>query len=1298
MKKYMGKIYIIVICIMINLVGRFFATHFQMPFWLDMVGTCVATYFTGLWGGILAGIFNNMLAVFGEMPSLLYTITGVGAAVLLHIFIKKGYLNNAYRAAIASFWLGIFCVCVSTPINLIFYNGYSGNVWGDTLVDMLRWYDFSKVVSAYAGEIIVEIVDKQLCILLAYIIIKFTLKYKEKRIKDNRVVASLLIIFVLSGMFATPLSVKAEEKADDNFVSTIYDNRNGMVSSEANSICETDDGSIWIGSYAGLTRYDGTTFEFVRDSRLVNVVGMMKDSKGRLWIGTNDAGIAKYENGEYTFITKEDGLPTNSIRCFVEDKNGDIYVGTSGRICRISEKDKIEVLPYDISFAKYMAIYNDIIMVLDNSGCLYGIKDGNVFVTNKTQLKGDFFYSMAYTSKGMMAGTDKGELYVLDAGKEMIHLKRQVPFEAKEISAIYEDSKKRIWVATESEFGYFYGNDIFHPVNNTEFASSIDSFYEDYQGNIWVVSSNYGVMKLVENQFVNLFDVAEVKNTVTNAIILYDGAYYVGTDTGAVAINAETNEQIQNIVTKTVDGSRVRAFYIDSDEKLWVCTYGGLYVFDKADNVSVYDMQNSEVCSDRFRCATELSDKTMVVGTADGITYIKDGMVTGLITREDGLENTQILTLLRDEKDTVYAGSDGSGIYVISDGKIKRRFTVEDGLSSNVVLRMVPCKDGYIVVTSNCLCHLDEKGEIRRLSNFPYYNNYDVIVVGEEVYITCSAGLYRMKLEDLCINNVMQYSFYGANEGLLTGLTANSWNMLDKQTLYLCGNNGVIIFDNSEKEEEVSLKYGIDSIECNGKRMEIFEDEKFIIPPNTKTLTIYGSVKNYAFTEEKVRFFIKGMENEAKVYEWNKMEPIQIAKPVEVEYTICFQILDNTGEKVLQEAKYVIGNSVQPWQKPIYKLYLFLVLIEILCFALINVINMVLFANRKNQLEVMQVELEKTVREQTEELRFQQKKTKELFHKTVTALSEAVDAKDRYTSGHSKRVAEYSMKIAARLGKTKEEQEEIYRAGLLHDVGKIRIPREIINKAGKLTDEEYNTIKIHPITGYHILRGIDENDVIALGAKYHHERYDGKGYPNGLSGEKIPEVARIMGVADSYDAMTSNRSYRNALPQDVVKAEIEKGKGTQFDPKMADIMLKMIEEDPSYQMKQEDTLHRTILVVDDEPICTKIVKKIMSDEPMYQVVSADSGKAALEILSKQHFDLILLDVRMPEMDGMETLQHIKEKYNIPVAFMTSDRNDEALIRFSKYGIDEYITKPFQPLLIKEIVHNMTERTVMAKEE
>ncbi len=316
------------------------------------------------------------------------------------------------------------------------------------------------------------------------------------------------------------------------------------------------------------------------------------------------------------------------------------------------------------------------------------------------------------------------------------------------------------------------------------------------------------------------------------------------------------------------------------------------------------------------------------------------------------------------------------------------------------------------------------------------------------------------------------------------------------------------------------------------------------------------------------------------------------------------------------------------------------------------------------------------------------KKIEKISYNIIRALVRTIDAKDRYTNGHSLRVAEYSREIAKRMNKTEKEQENIYYAGLLHDVGKIRVPETVINKPGKLTDEEYEQIKVHPVTSYHILKDIYEDKLIAHGAKFHHERYDGNGYPNGLKGDNIPEIARIIAVADTYDAMASNRSYRKALPQDIIRSEMEKGRGTQFDPEIADIMLQMIDEDKSYTLKESKAELKKVLVVDDEPMNGKMIEFIMKDEPMYEIISVSSGAQALEILAEQDIHIILLDLVMPEMDGFETLTHIQEKYDIPVVFMTGDRNLETLERAAEYGVDDYLTKPFLPLALKEIVHSI----------
>ena len=193
---------------------------------------------------------------------------------------------------------------------------------------------------------------------------------------------------------------------------------------------------------------------------------------------------------------------------------------------------------------------------------------------------------------------------------------------------------------------------------------------------------------------------------------------------------------------------------------------------------------------------------------------------------------------------------------------------------------------------------------------------------------------------------------------------------------------------------------------------------------------------------------------------------------------------------------------------------------------------------------------------------------KTLTTEVMEALAQTIDAKDKYTNGHSFRVAMYSMMIAKELGMSKQQQVDVYYMGLLHDIGKIGIPNAIINKTGKLTDEEYNKIKQHPIYGYEILSQIQSMPELSIGARYHHERIDGKGYPDGLTGDQIPFMAKIIAVADSYDTMTSSRSYRKYLPQEVARSEIQNNIGTQFDPVPAAAMLKLIDADTQYMLHE----------------------------------------------------------------------------------------------------------------------------------
>lgn len=217
--------------------------------------------------------------------------------------------------------------------------------------------------------------------------------------------------------------------------------------------------------------------------------------------------------------------------------------------------------------------------------------------------------------------------------------------------------------------------------------------------------------------------------------------------------------------------------------------------------------------------------------------------------------------------------------------------------------------------------------------------------------------------------------------------------------------------------------------------------------------------------------------------------------------------------------------------------------------------------------------LQSEVEKKTKKVNEQKEELEQLSLEIIKTLATTIDAKDPYTKGHSSRVAHYSMVLAQKLGFNEKELEDLQIMALLHDVGKVGIPDRVLNKPGRLEEEEFAVIKNHTIYGYDILKGISSLKRISDVARHHHERYDGKGYPDGLSGANIEAEARIVGIADAYDAMSSNRVYRKALGKEVIRQELVRGRETQFDPNYLDIFLELFDAgqvEPIDEGKLED--------------------------------------------------------------------------------------------------------------------------------
>lgn len=315
----------------------------------------------------------------------------------------------------------------------------------------------------------------------------------------------------------------------------------------------------------------------------------------------------------------------------------------------------------------------------------------------------------------------------------------------------------------------------------------------------------------------------------------------------------------------------------------------------------------------------------------------------------------------------------------------------------------------------------------------------------------------------------------------------------------------------------------------------------------------------------------------------------------------------------------------------------------------------------------------------------------------IKAISLLAEVKDPCFKGHSRRSASLAKEILKRMGGNEDEQMNIYIAALVHDIGMVAIPDSIVGKKTALSDEEFNELRQHTIIGSKIFKGVTQIPEINQGIRWHHERYDGTGYPDGLSGEDIPLAARIIAAADAYDSMTSEMVYRSSMQQQQVREEFIKGSGTQFDPEIAKVILSIIYDDKNFERRQITKNDWKILLVDDDPMILKMAEYILSRYKQYKIYQASSGRAALKLLKEEtDIDLILLDVEMPLMDGIETLIRIRSDEltrSLPVIFVTADSSRDTLAKALKFGISGYIAKPFTPTFFVKKINEILNKNI-----
>lgn len=1161
MKKYKDYqiVLLALVSILLNFAGKVFAEKFRLPMWLDSFGTFLMAYVVGPFCGAIVGVAGNILYGFINPVSFAYSITSISIALLVGYLAKYGWMKNLFKTMSLSVMVTGVCVIISCILNVIFYDGMTNNYWGDGMIELLQHLKQPRFIQIIVGEFYVDFVDKVItlgALFYSIRIYRMIKKYLPNFLVLQESSKTLLVVFlILAFGFIFPSQAYASSKNFDSYIKTVYNNTNGLPGGVANDIASTSDGILWIGTYAGLYRHNGKEFRLMNEYESIKTVRCLYvDDDGRLFVGTNDNGLSILINEEITdVLTEKNGLPSDSVRCITSASDGRYYIGTSAELAVVEINDGIRIVAKEPDVSSALRLTADSeghVAAVTSSGKLIILQNSKV--TGTASAYDEKFISAEFSDDGkLFAATESNKIFVFSI-KDENNLQFLQTINCGSMNHINSLSfyENVLFLCSDSGVGYvdYKKDNSFHLVDTDLFNNSIDNMIEDYQGNLWFSSSRLGLLKMCETAFAEIYLSAGFSEAVVNTVIKFNNKIYFGTDEGLSMIDVESGEPEENELTKKMKGLRIRCLMQDSKNRMWVCTYTkGLYCMNKAGKIEAFETDTEQ----QFRVLLELSDGTIAAAGKKGITFLKNGEVTKRLTKANGFENQVVLTLSELSDGTLIAGTDGGGIAIIQQQSIVKLLRRQDGLTSNVILRTVNDYNGntptgaFYAITSNGINYVDKDFSIHPLTNFPYSNNYDMIVRQDgNIFVLGSAGIFVVTRDELLSGKKVDYILLDLRRGLLGTLTANSWNYIDEENnLYLSCDTGASVlnldaYDKNNRSYRMQLK----SVIVNGKRYLVQKDIPFVIPENSDSIEIVPEIINYSINNPYISLYMEGIDEHPNIMTQNELASVIYSNIAAGKYTFHISLLDSKGLNVIEENTYEIEKQYHIYDNWWFKVYAFFVMIMAIAWLTWYVTATIQNLRFEKQ--------EKELSHVREQIR--------MSNETILSIANAVEARDKQTGRHSLRVAVYSMLIAAELGFDADELENIRQIGLLHDIGKIGVPDSILSKPKKLTEEEYNIMKTHVDIGGEILKDFTHIKNVADGAKYHHERYDGKGYNTGLKGEEIPLTARIIGLADAFDAMTSNRVYRKAISMDHVIDELKKGKGTQFDPSLVDILLGLI--------------------------------------------------------------------------------------------------------------------------------------------
>ncbi len=951
----------------------------------------------------------------------------------------------------------------------------------------------------------------------------------------------------------------------------------------AEALCQTEDGYVWIAQYSGLTCYDSREFvtykSFEYEDQTYSVINVRSlAAKGNtLYVATSE-NVYVYADHHFEPLIIGAGIITDTILDDVNDRlyistqnNGgiiyDIAAGTTTPIPG-TEGTQVRDIALDIEGGNYYYQAEDGIYDKDGTGILMNPRILEVYT------HGDVLYM----------AEDSGIIYRYDMKNKASLDALTVPDQVNKM--LYSEEDQLLFIACEKTGIYCVDISSEEPVISLagalENKSQLVDLMVDYEGNLWVASHYIGasgVSIITRNALSELLyddpvwqsldappafyrnvyavekygDILYVVSAariyrfdLTAGEILPDNVIMQSIDEYAAAKTREGKARGDNGFTFTFAPKDVEAF---GDKIYFAVSNVGLVEYDPAsENVVIYDSDYIREHIGKLVGDPDLALTNSIRSMRSFGGYLALGYARGIM-RFDGT-NFDVMNIgsnvlyINKTKDGKILLDRTQGLYEIDDEfTTVTEIPTEKGITGNRLKFLVDGDDLYYTLNSR-LFRMDTsdgygaseeitipyiKGSIVELAKIRCSDQNGSIaykyLIGSQTQLYITDSLEGDRLTD--------YESYDATNGLQP-IIANTSGFYDEseQKYYLQSTNGIFVYDfNVTRDVPAPVRIAVSSVDLDGTP---YYGDSIRIGKDIHRVAFNFSVLGFRPNNGYTTYYkLLGVDSDYSVHSADNRS-IYYTNLRGGSYEFNIYVTDEYGQASNVVQIHLVKEKMYYEQMWFWGI-IFAAAAAAVYLGTSMVIRMKTKQSLKRQMEYKAITLE-----------------------AIQAIARTIDAKDEYTNGHSIRVGYYSKLIAEYMGMSPDEVDNIYYIALLHDIGKIAIPDSILNKPGRLTDEEFGVMKSHTSRGAGILDGISTIPQILEGAESHHEKFDGSGYPDGLSGSDIPLVARIICCADCFDAMASKRVYKEPFSKDVIISEFERCSGTQFDPAIAKMVIEMI--------------------------------------------------------------------------------------------------------------------------------------------